>query len=349
MSDIANESPVVTESIATDPVSAFSFENAHAKALEMWEGTPSAEPTEQPVAAQEPVAEPATNVDDASAQQLAQLADDQLVEVTVDGEKVTMPWKDARAGVMRQAHYTKNMQALRQEQSQFEAQRQAFTEAQQQRDALASLIQSEDLLKQFLQKQYPHLLQHAQAIEQAQQQVDPNDIATVGQLQELAQLQQQNTQQFMEAFKQELQKELVTATQELETRAATAKLAESINATVNDIFTEHAYLKEIVPDAEQVLRYQVAQLNPRTAEETLQAFKDVAAGWVENFERQVASRNKASVIQQHKLKTNNIQPPGGTQVQPQPTSFQKTNPFTGKNEVDWTALNRVAMGVLEGK
>lgn len=47
------------------------------------------------------------------------LTDDYEVEVTVDGEPVKMPWRDARSGVMRHAAFTKKTQALAEERKAF--------------------------------------------------------------------------------------------------------------------------------------------------------------------------------------------------------------------------------------
>src|ERR1043166_4815306 len=87
----------------TDTVKSFSFADLHEKAMAFTDSTPESteSTTEQaePVQAaqtQEPAVAEATNVDDASASQLAQLKDTDLVEVTVDGQPVQMAWKDAK-------------------------------------------------------------------------------------------------------------------------------------------------------------------------------------------------------------------------------------------------------------
>ena len=92
---------------------------------------------------------------------------------------------------------------------------------------------------------------------------------------------------------------------------------------------------------------EVLQLQPKSAAETLDAFKQVAAGWVENFKATVAEANKSSVVQKHKLTSNNIQPPGGAPPQPAPVSYKKVNPMTGKTEVDWKSLREVGLSMLK--
>jgi hypothetical protein len=343
---MADISATVTqaESVSADSVSDFSFDALHEKAMAYGSDTPAADAAPEQVAADVPATPDAsaTNVDNASAAQLAQLSDDTLVEVTVDGQAVQLPWKDAKAGVMRQQHYTKSMQSLRAEQQAFEQNRAAMAQAQQEREALVQLLKSEDMMKQFLAAQYPNLLAQAQAAA-GQSPVDPDDIATMGALQAQQQMAQQHISQMMQQMQSQVQEQLAQVTQTIEDRAAVAKLSEGINGTIKSIFTEHPYLQEVIPNAEQVLRYEVLKLGPSTPDETLAAFKQVAEGWVETFNRQVESRNKSAVINKQKLVSNNIQPPGGAQVQPQPTNFKKTNPHTGKQEVDWDALRNAAL------
>jgi hypothetical protein len=346
MSDIAAE--IVGSSQPggdSQPEAPVSFEGAHERALAMLEGN-STEVEQSPDAPSEVVAD-APNVDGASAAQLATLSDDQLVEVTVDGETVQMPWKEARAGIQRQAHYTKNMQSLRQEQAAFEANRTQLAQAAEQRDALAQVLQNEQLLQQFLQRQFPHLLQQGQQIAAAAEQVDPSDIATVGQLQHLQQQYAQHMEQMAASVRQEIQQELINTTTELETRQATAKLATNINGTIGEIFTSHPYLKELIPNAEENLRFEVMRLQPTTAEETLQAFKDVAAGWVETYKRHQTSQSKQAVVAKQKLVSNNIQGPGGAAVTPTPNTFKTTHKMTGKQDVDWKAVNAAAMALFD--
>jgi hypothetical protein len=335
--------------VQTDNISSFSFSGLHDAALAKMNGqTDTPEPTGgEQVAADVPadagvVQGDATNVDNASAAQLAQLSDDQLVEVTVDGEQVQMPWKDAKNGVMRQAKFTKEMQALRQEQTQFAQRQQELEQARVEREALVTLLKDERMLQQFLQQQYPHLVQQAQA--QAQQQlaqIDPEDIATVGQVEQVARGYAEAVNQHVQNLKQELQNELSTITQTIEDRAATAKLTTEINSTIQGLFKEHPYMEKLVPNADQVLRYEVLKLQPRTPEETLDAFKQVFGGWVDNYKQIVAETSKSQVIQKQKLQANNIQGPGGGQVQPQPQSFKKPD-----GKLDWDAMRAAALSKL---
>jgi hypothetical protein len=348
MADISVEGQ---ESVQTDPVSSFSFEGLHEKAMAFGSDTPAADAAVEQVAepvADAPVVEASEtpNIDSANAAQLAQLSDDQLVEITVDGQPVQMSWKDAKGGFQRQAHYTKSMQQFRQEQTQFETERQNLQKAAEEREVLRQLLTTPELLQQYLARN-PSLVQQQAALQQAAAQADPDDIATVGQIQSAQQelLRQQEAMQ--QKFIEELAQREEALTQRIEDRQVTAKLSTDINTTIKGLFNEHPYLQKVIPNADQLLRYEVLQLQPTTPAETLEAFKTVFGGWVENFKSTVAEANKQSVVQKHKLTSNNIQPPGGAPPQQTPTNYKKVNPMTGKTEVDWEALRNVGLSMLK--
>jgi hypothetical protein len=361
-SEVVGQSQPGGEATQVDPVKSFSFAGLHEKALAMMngEGTPAApaaeqatsvtpsEPAEQ-LASQPPVEE-ATNVDGASGAQLAQLKDTDLVEVTQDGKLVQMPWSQAKGGVMRQAHFTKSMQQLAHERRQFDSERASLDTLRSEHTALVGLLKNKELLKQFLTQQHPDLVAQAQAVDAAAaQSIDPNDIATVGQVEQVAKAYAENVQQMVSRLEKQLEDKEAVITQRIEDKQATARLATDINSTVKALADEHPYITKVVPNWEEVLRYNVAQMNPQTPAEAIDAFKNVFGGWVENFKATVAETTKQVVVAKQKLVQNNIQPPGGGQVQPQPTSFQKVNPMTGKTEVDWAALRETAMGMLGNK
>jgi hypothetical protein len=351
MSDIAAEvvgqnQPAQDAQPAAD--NSFSFGSLHDKALAAMgtDNSPAGEPA--PVPETTPQAQPvAENVDNATAAQLATLKPTDLVEVTVDGEKVRMPWSQAEGGVMRQAKFTKEMTALRREQAAFEGERSHVGTLKSEREMLVNLLNDEQMMKQFLAAKYPNLL--AQAKEAAAQEagVDPEDIATVGQIKAVEAAAAKKVQEIADQFTKQLEERTSNIGREIEDKQATLKLANDINTTVKSLFTDHPYITKVIPHAEQVLRYTVSQMQPRTEAETVEAFKTVFGGWVENYQSTVQETNKSSVLAKQKLVQNNIQPPGGSGVQPQPTTFMKQNPMTGKRDVNWDALREAAAAVMK--
>lgn len=340
-----------------DTVKNFSFEGIHERAMDYQpESTPAAA---QPAAEQVPPvkAEPqvetevkpaleaeATNVGDATAAQLAQLKDTDLVEVTVDGQTVQMPWKDAKGGVMRQAKFTKEMTAFRKEQAEFQSKQADIDRLSNEHQVLRNLLLNKEMLRGFLQQRYPDLV--AQAVAEAKQEagvVDGGDIATVGQLQQLTKSVEERIVNVVDTLEKSLQEREVQIAQNIQDTQATLALSTQINGTIKEMFDQNKDLVNLIPEAEQVLRYKVLQLGPKTPEETLEAFKTVFGGWKEQYDAAVANANKSRVITKQKLERVNVQPQGGTGVQPQPTSFKKTNPLSGKTELDWNKIHDAAL------
>jgi hypothetical protein len=332
------------------PVSSFSFEGLHEKAMNFQPDAVSTPTLESEHAQTPPVVDSsATNVDNATQAQLAALKDTDLVEVTVDGQSVQLPWSEARGGVMRHAKFTKEMQGLASQRTQFETERASLQQAREEREALVQLLSNKDLLRQFASAKYPDLFQQAQAAQAAvaSGEIDPNDIATVGQIQELRTAAENAITNMAQQLEQNLaQREAAIATQ-IETKQATLKLATQVNDTITSLFKEHPFIEKTIPNAQQLLRYEVSQMKPRTPEEALEAFGTVVAGWKERFDDAVRESTKQTVIAKQKLVGNNIQPPGGSGVQPTPVSFKKTNKLTGKQDLNWDAIHEQAMAFLK--
>jgi hypothetical protein len=346
------------DTVSTPFGQSIDFNSLHEQAMGFGNDTPSAPEQTPPAtpAVETPAPEGITStpnepieVENKTAAQLAQIADDQLVEVIVDGQPVQMPWKDAKAGFSRHADYTRKAQALARERQELEAQRGPLSEAAQQRDAFIQLFDNKELLRKVLEAKHPDLIGQpakdaAAAIAANAPSMDPEEIATVGQVQQFLQNAQQTIKQEIESARAALRKEIETATRGVEDNLETAKLSTQINGTVAEIFKADPLIEKLIPNANELLRWNVQQLNPQTPEETLAAFRQVAAGWSESIKEQIAAHNKTLVINKQQLVDNNIQAPGGSPVVPTPTSFN--DPKTGK--LDWSKVTAAAMA-YEGK
>jgi hypothetical protein len=334
-----------------DPVSAFSFGgDLHKQAMEFQPEADTQEPAqpvvEQVVAPQGDVPAEPKNVDTASASQLAKLKDTDLVEVTVDGQPVQMPWGQAKGGVMRQAHYTKEMQSLRAEQSAFQSEQQQIASLRKEHEAFVTLLRDPNLLREFVGQKYPSLMAQQQAVAAAAAQVDPDDIVTVGQIQATQAQLEQRIADVADAMEQTFAEREANIARNIETKHATLKLANEVNSTIKSLFDEHPHMAKLIPDAEQVLRYNVSKMKPKTEQEAIEAFKTVFGGWVEKYNDAVTETTKTKTIAKQKMLATNIQPPGGAGVQPQPTNFKKVDKITGKESLDWDKLHEAALAAL---
>jgi hypothetical protein len=339
-----------------DAVSNFSFDNLHTEALKIAEGNTQTEQSEQvasPDASQsqqveqtEQTTDDVTNADTASAQKLAQLGDDDLVEIQVDGQPQVMPWKEAKGYTMRQAKFTKEMQGLAQQRKDLENQQATLSSLNEERDALVTLLKDEGLLREFIGKRYPALLKAQAQVEQAALSTDPGDIATVEQIQSARQEFAETVNGLVDSLQKELGRRDEALVQRIQDAQTVVKLQGEIRTTVDSLFEAHPYIKSLIPNAEDMLRYEVARLDPRTPQATIEAFKQVFEGWVDNYKTTVAQTNKKQVIERHKLNTNNPKPAkGAAQVQPEPTKFTTKN-RAGKTDVDWNAVHKTALDIL---
>lgn len=351
------------------PVDKFSFSSLHEQAMAAMGGggTPDTSSVKEQVTdpndltsleAQhrasintQPKAEDVQNVDAATSAQIAQLKDTDLVEVTVAGQKVTMPWGEARGGVMRQADYTRGKQELARERDAFKAEVGDTAKLKQNFNDMVTLLSNKAELAKFIQQYHPEL-SRAEAQQVASQtaadasQVDPDDIVTVGQVQQAFATLNQQLQQRLEAVTKGLDEREQHIARNIQDAQATAKLANEINSTVQDLFKAHPYIKAVNPRAEEVLRWEVHQMQPQTAEEALEAVKTVFGSWVDGYKSTVSETTKQTVINKQKLIDTNIQPSGGAAVQQSPTDFKKVNKFSGKVELDWAKMRQAAADLM---
>jgi hypothetical protein len=214
--------------------------------------------------------------------------------------------------------------------------------ADEQRAAVRELLTNKDMLSKFIQQQHPELFAVAQG-QQLPQGIDPNDIATVGQVQQYMQQAQAELQQRAEQMQSAMNNKVSEITAEIEDRQATAKLSQEVSSTIEGLFKAHSQIVDVIPDAEQMLRWQVLQMKPQTAADTIDAIKTVFGGWKEKFDSAVTNANKKAVINKQKLVAGNIQPPGGAAPQQTPAT---ATPKTPKGDIDWAVLRKRAEGML---
>ena len=232
-------------------------------------------------------------------------------------EKLTQSQiRELHSNGLRQADYTRKTQELAQQRQLVEQAAQRVQLQLQQAEALRQLQSNPELANKIL--------------EQQRQAADPNRPVTLAELQAF----QQNLTQREQTLQQ-------TAQSYVEDRLQVANFAESINATLNEIYRELPALQK-VGELEDVMRYKVAQLKPNNLEEAQQAFKQVAKdlatqlGISPSVNRQ---QQQQQVNQQ--LSATGTQPPGGTAPGQQKPSFYNK----GKRDIDWSRLAEAARQV----
>ncbi len=269
---------------------------------------------------------------------------DRLVRVKVDGQWEVKSLKDVTAGFSRTSDYTRKMQAVADQRraaetlnEQLTARQTEFQTQQTELQQLRAFISNPQALQKFLQQTNPNLFQPSN-----QPVVDPNEIATVQQARDIAAEQAKQFQSHMAKLEQQFNASVAKSAQDIENRRETAVFSASLNSTVKDIFTANPLLTAI-PLAEDLLRFQVAKLNPQSLQEAQEAFKTVAEGMMDDLQRKFTDQNKTKLAAAAKLTTARIEPPGGTgiQIQPTPASYDKE-----KNSMNWKGLHAQAKQMM---
>jgi hypothetical protein len=288
-----------------------------------------------------------------SAQDILDLPDDKFVKLIVDGQPVVKRVGDLKKEGMLHSKFTKEMQTLRQKEALLEStfgpvepQRiQAVRHRLQQAAQLEQILTNPQLLARYISEAMPQVAAQfvpapvapsrpAFAGAPAQPQAagyDPEEIASVGQVESLLSSRMQNTLQDVEAKAQQIMQS-VTATVEQKIQAfQDAKEADrirgSIHSTVDAIVAENPILK-IIPNLHDNVKFEVGQMLPRTEAEVLEATKIVLRGIVEQATPFLQQR-AVDAAQRAQTLTQGIEPPSGTVPGQSPTSFRdsKTGQF----------------------
>ena len=323
--------------------------------------TPAATPAVEATASDEgtPAEEQAAETQSPAEQKVAELTDDTLVKVTVNGEEVLKPWKEVRGTASGQFKFTTEMQKLAAErkslsdaQAQTAQQQQALAQLQQERNQYAAILQNPALLAQYAQQLAPQAPPQADVAAQMLQQLgysNPDEIVTV---QDALKIAQHLSSQQVNSATQQLQTQFQQAFEQLSEREAVIKQdirdaqeTESFISALNDTFSETMKANPIlsaVPQVEELIRFEVSRMNPATLGEAQEAIQKVAGEISEALNQRFIDQNKTKVLAKQKLVTQTLEPPIGTGVQPQPISA--VNSKTGK--VDWDLIRKSAEAYL---
>jgi ribosomal protein L12E/L44/L45/RPP1/RPP2 len=177
---------------------------------------------------------------------------------------------------------------------------------------------------------------------------DPESPANMGTLAQLAQQNQQMLQQQLALVEQNIGAAAAAAQRaavdEVQARMETAKHTDTINAKLSSIYADNPILQS-VPEIEDVIRYRVSQMEPKTIEEALSAFEKVSGDVAKAMGAKFSEARKEQAINKQNLVGGGIEPPGGAAVPANaPTSFR--DPKT--NVIDWSKLSQAAGAYIEG-
>jgi hypothetical protein len=260
------------------------------------------------------------------------LPDDAMVRVKIDGVEQTVPFREYKDGVQREAVFTKRMQQLAEQRREAEA---VFTQR-------AAELQRQAEMIAYAQQQ----LQRPQAAPTPQTPPaapDPNEIATLGEVQQsLATFQQQLAAQQaaqQQAFFQQLQQAGDQLREEQAIQADAARFSTALKTTLDQ--DDYRVLRDAVPYAEESIRFQVAQLNPQSIDEAIQFTDHVVKEWATKLK----STSQDYLTRQEVAKARaKMEPPAGSP--PPPVAQRAKSAFRKTGQIDWDLLRDRAASLL---
>lgn len=304
---------------------------------------------------------------------LADIPDDAVVRMKVNGEIATFSGKEAKEFGMRGGKFTREMQQLRAREEQFGARLE-------QAGMLEELVTNDAALVEYIAQAKPQLVealaqrfnltkaQAAQALAQEVQtqatvpqaqlpQFNPADLPSFGEVDQLVAarsnaLQQQVLEQVRQELggvnttvesivKQQVQNAVKAEIQMLRHATEVQSFDVEINKTIDGILEANPALKAF-PNINQVLRWEVKQMRPKSPEEMHEAFNHVAAGIVENLDETYNTSRKTAVITKAVMEKTGIEPPAGTA----PTFTRPISYSNEKGQVDWSLIKKAARASL---
>lgn len=318
------------------------FSSLHEKAMAHSAGNDTPASTTEPTAVDSPspvttgeAPSAAASVSPAEAKVL-DLPEDALVKVKIDGVEQTVPYREFQAGVQREAVFTKRMQTLadqRREAEQAIASRAAEVERQAQMIAYAQQ-----------QLQQAAMARNSTPAAETVKSPDPNEIATLGEVQEsLRNFQQQIAAQQAER-EQLLMQQLQQAGQQLRDEQAIQADALRFSKALQSTLDTDSYklLRDVIPFAEESIRFKVAELNPQTMDEAIEMMDQVVQEWAGKVQTATADSLKRHEVAKARAK---IEPPSGSPVPPstaQPRSFMRK-----QGGMDWDVLRERATALAD--
>lgn len=260
------------------------------------------------------------------APQAVQLPDDAIVELEVGGQKVTKPWKQARAEMMLHADYTRKRQAE------------------------AKIVEEAENLRQRLQKRdaaYQELI------------ADPRNIlalyeAVTGQRLQAPEVRQpspdelvtyQDVINFLEAQKREAAQFVESKFQEFQDAQFVSDVERTTSSTINAVLNENKQILQFYDqnEAEVLLKRMAREKKAATVEELRDALVDAGKRLAERVDARLKEIRKESAVKQTHLTKRGIEPGGGTPVPAQ------SKAYGDGRSVNWSEIDKDAQAFIESR
>lgn len=285
---------------------------------------------------------PATQTETITPQTVESILDvspETKVRIKVDGVEKVVSAKDYTELLQRNDVITQRHQALAKQRQELEghyAQKEAY---------LTQQAQAIQLAYQQLQQQGDPVQRLAQALQTQNQPVqsNPNEIATIGEVQaELQRFQQAQQQELLRLYhqtQQERAQEKQTTLEELALKEDQKRVTQTVSSFMQT--EDGKMLSEINPQAEAVIRWNALQMGPQNVEQAVEYINQYANDWASKVKGRFAHQKTADAV---KAAKTTMEAPSGsspTLVKPPVKASLKKD-----GSIDWDSLRERSVAIL---
>lgn len=268
------------------------------------------------------------------------LSPDTRVRFKVDGVEKVGTMGEYKEILSRTDMFTQRQQALAKQRTELENEAtQRYAQLQQYEQQLAfqaqQLAQQGDPVQRLLKQMNQG---------QPQQKANPNEIATLGEIEErLKQFGQQVNQrleQEREGQQTKLEQRVQAEREALEIREGQKRFSSEVAKVMSS--EDGQLLAKLNPKAEALLRFNTLEMGPETVEQAIENLHLVTKGWVENVRGMLTQQETRQAVAKAKAV---MEPPSGSVA---PLSKPKTQRALNKDgSVDWAMLRAKAETYLD--
>jgi hypothetical protein len=254
------------------------------------------------------------------------------IKIKVNGEEKIVKASEYQEMLQRTDVFTQRQQAVAKQQRELEqyyAQKEAYLTQQ----------------AQAVQGLYQEMLQRGNQPQPESPKINPQEIATIGEVQQamiaLAQQFQQVRQQDQAGVQQALERERWEAREEFEIAQDQKRFTQEVQKVLNS--PEGKLLAEITPKAEQILRFRPLEMGASTTDQAIEFLHQFAKEWAGTVQGRLAQQSTAAAVAQAKtvMEAPLVGHAPPAQTAPPKIALKKDG------TIDWNALRARAEAIME--
>jgi hypothetical protein len=288
---------------------------------------------------------------------------DALYEVptTVDGKTTieVLTGKQVTERNMNNRKFTQTMQQVREFERSLAQERQGIVQLRQQAELAQQIMSNPERARQVLSQRFPQLFQPAPVAapqyapapvappQQVPASLDPQAIPLFSDVQAAIDARAQalsaemgrdlnaKEQAMLASIEQKAAQVFTEKIQALQNANEVASYDRQINSHIDKLKEAHPVLAQM-PQLNDLLRWEVSQMNPRNPQEMLALFDERARALAEGFDEHYAGQQRVAQAVKAKLTSHGVEPPTGRTPTITPVA---SKPFVKGGKADWGSLD----------